>query len=66
MTTISVPLPAELEKSLNDLVKSGFAPNTTEVDRRAIARLAEKEAVDAVQQFEKEIIDEFDAKKMGE
>jgi len=48
MTTISVPLPPHLEKELNKLVKSGYGSNKADVVRRAIARLAEEEAINVV------------------
>ena len=54
MTTISVPLPGDLEKSLNRLVKSGFGSNKADVVRRAIARLVEEEAVNDVLRAERE------------
>ena len=54
MTTISVPLPGDLEKSLNRLVKSGFGSNKADVVRRAIARLVEEEAVNDVRRAERE------------
>lgn len=48
MSTISVPLTSELEASLNNLIKSGFANNKAEVMRKALERLTEDEAVEAV------------------
>ena len=48
MTTISVPLPSNLENFINQQVKAGKAPNKAEVVRRAIMRLSEAEAVNAV------------------
>jgi len=54
MSTISVPLTSELEESLNNLVKSGFANNKAEVMRKALRRLSEEEAVFAVLRAEKE------------
>ncbi|HUC88823.1 MAG TPA: hypothetical protein VMR49_02200 [Candidatus Paceibacterota bacterium] len=55
MTTISVPLPYQLEKELNNLVKSGYGSNKADVVRRAITRLAEEEAVNAILIAQKEI-----------
>ncbi len=55
MTTISVPLPANLEKQLNNLVKSGYGSNKADVVRRAIARLAEEEAIQEVLKAQQEI-----------
>ncbi len=48
MTTISVPLPHALEAELNNMVKAGVGANKADVVRRAITRLAEEEAVQAV------------------
>ena len=55
MTTLSVPLPAYLEESVNNLVKKGFAANKADVVRKAITRLVEDEAVTAVLMAEQEI-----------
>ena len=55
MTTISVPLPAELEESVNDLVKSGYGSNKADVIRRALVHAIEEEAVESVLRAEKEI-----------
>jgi Arc/MetJ-type ribon-helix-helix transcriptional regulator len=55
MTTISVPIPAHMEESLNNLVKSGYGANKADVVRRAITRLTEEEAVHAVLRAEQEI-----------
>lgn len=55
MTTISVPLPANLEEAVNNLVKSGYGSNKADVIRRAIKFLAEEEAVQAVLHAEREI-----------
>ena len=55
MSTISVPLPAHLEMELNKLVKSGYGINKADVVRRAITRLAEEEAVEAILKAQKEI-----------
>jgi len=55
MTTISVPLPADLEVKLNNLVKSGYGSNKADVVRRAITRISEDEAVEMVLRAQKEI-----------
>jgi len=55
MTTLSVPLPAHLEESVNNLVKKGFAANKADVVRKAITRLIEDEAVMAVLMSQQEI-----------
>lgn len=54
MATISVPLTAELEERLNALVAEGVGSNRADVMRRALARLAEEEAVNAVLRAERE------------
>jgi putative addiction module CopG family antidote len=48
MTTLSVPLPAQLEKFIDEMVRSGFAENKAAVVRKALVRLEEEEAVNAV------------------
>jgi len=48
MSTISVPLPPELEKFINNQVKSGNAANKADVVRRALTRFSEDEAVRVV------------------
>ena len=56
MSTISIPLPMELQKSLNNLINSGYYGSTkSEVVRRAILELSEKEAVEAVLRAQREI-----------
>ncbi|OGZ07453.1 MAG: hypothetical protein A3C93_03115 [Candidatus Lloydbacteria bacterium RIFCSPHIGHO2_02_FULL_54_17] len=55
MSTLSVPLTPALELEINKLVKSGFASNKAAVVRRAIERLAEEEAVNAVLRAEQEV-----------
>ena len=54
MSTLSVPLTPELELEIEKLVKSGFASNKAAVVRRAIEKLAEDEAVNAVLRAEQE------------
>lgn len=55
MSTISVPLPPELEAFINDQVKSGRAANKAHVVRYALQRLSEEEAVEAVFRSEREV-----------
>ena len=55
MSTLSVPLTPELELKVEELVKSGFASNKAAVVRRAIEKLAEDEAVNAVLIAQREI-----------
>ncbi len=54
MSTISVPLPKEAEAQLDHLVKSGVAPTRAAVMRKALERMAEEEAVQAVLRAERE------------
>ena len=55
MTTISVPITAEQEKFINDLVKSGKAANKAHAVRYAIQQYAEAEAIAAVFEGEKAV-----------
>ena len=48
MTTISVPIPAHMEESLNNLVKSGYGSNKADVIRRALAKTIEDEAFSVI------------------
>ena len=48
MSTLSVPLPPDLEKFVISKVKDGYAANKAEVVRRALKRLSEEEAVQVV------------------
>ena len=57
MSTLSVPLTPELEKMLQNLVRSGIAANKAAVARKAIEKLAEEEAINAVLEAEKEVSD---------
>jgi Arc/MetJ-type ribon-helix-helix transcriptional regulator len=55
MSTISVPLPIELEKELNNLVKSGYGSNKADVVRRALKQASEEEAIQNILIAQKEI-----------
>lgn len=55
MSTLSVPLPPELEKFITNQVRSGKAANKAHVVRYALQRLSEDEAVEAVLQSEREV-----------
>jgi len=57
MSTLSVPLPAKLEKIVESFVKNGFAPNKVEVVRKALLRLSEEEAIKDVLEAEQEVKD---------
>ena len=48
MTTISVPLSAELLTSLENLIRQGCGRNKADVMRRALEKYVEDEAVEAV------------------
>lgn len=54
MTTISVPLPADLLHHLENLVAQGKAPNKAAAMRAALEKYLEDEAVQAVLDAEKE------------
>jgi Arc/MetJ-type ribon-helix-helix transcriptional regulator len=54
MSTISVPLPHDVEAELNNLVKAGVGANKADVVRRAIIRFVQEEAVRAVLLAERE------------
>ena len=54
MTTISVPLSAELLKALEWLIKEGIAPNKAEAIRKALEKYVEDQAVNAVLRAQKE------------
>ncbi|OHA24636.1 MAG: hypothetical protein A3B11_00420 [Candidatus Taylorbacteria bacterium RIFCSPLOWO2_01_FULL_44_26] len=53
MSTLSVPLPPNLEEFINQQVKSGRSPNKAAVVRSALKMLSEEEAVQAVLLAEK-------------
>ncbi len=55
MSTISVPLSPQLEEKLNHLIQSGYGSNKADVIRRALTRVAEDEAVEAVLRAQKEV-----------
>lgn len=48
MSTLSVPLNAELEKHVASLVQSGYGANKADVVRKAIQSIAEEQAVQSV------------------
>ncbi len=64
MATISVPLSAELQERLDSLVADGVGSNRADVMRRALARLAEEEAVNAVLRAEREPVIRGDVLKL--
>ena len=54
MTTISVPLRKDNEEKLDELVRAGVGSSRADVMRKALDRLAEDEAVEAVLRAERE------------
>jgi Arc/MetJ-type ribon-helix-helix transcriptional regulator len=54
MTTISVPLPSDLLRQLEELIRQGKAPNKAAVMRIALEKYLEDQAVEAVLQAERE------------
>ncbi len=57
MSTLSVPLTPELEKFINNQVRSGRASNKADVVRRALTRFSEDEAVRIVLEASQEAKD---------
>ncbi|MBI2550789.1 type II toxin-antitoxin system ParD family antitoxin [Candidatus Uhrbacteria bacterium] len=55
MSTISVPLTPPLEQFINSMIKTGRASNKAEVVRRALVKMAEDEAVEAVMRSMREV-----------
>ena len=55
MTTLSIPIPTELEMFIQREIEQKRSPNKAAVVRRALHRLAEEEAVQAVLQSEQEV-----------
>jgi putative addiction module CopG family antidote len=55
MSTISIPLPSNLEEFIDRSVKSGYAPTKAEVVRKALRFLAEEMAVRDVLDAQKEV-----------
>ena len=54
MTTLSVPISGDLEKFIDDMVKSGKGANKADVVRRAIREYRENEALENILQSERE------------
>ena len=55
MSTLSVPLDASLENFVNDMVRRGEAANKADVARKALRRMSEDDAVNAVLQSQQEM-----------
>lgn len=64
MSTISVPLTKEREAKLDNLVKDGVAPNRAAVMRKALDKLSEYEAIEAVFRAEREPVIRGDIRKL--
>lgn len=54
MTTVSVPLPADMLKALEDLIRQGKASNKADAIRRALQQYLEDQAVQDVLRAQKE------------
>ena len=54
MSTISVPLTPDLEKFIDQMVNRGEAANKADVVRKALRRMSEEEAVNAILAAQKE------------
>ena len=54
MSTLSVPVPAELDEFIDRMVKSGRAANKADVVRKDLRQMSDDEAVEAVLRAEKE------------
>lgn len=54
MTTISVPLTADLMKILDELVSNGTATNKADAMRKALYKYSEDQAVERVLQAQRE------------
>jgi len=57
MSTLSVPLTPKLEEFINDQVKSGRAASKADVVRRALRSLSEEEAISAVLEAHREVME---------
>lgn len=48
MSILSVPLPADMLRAIEQLIKQGFVPNKAELARKAIKQYLEDQAVQVV------------------
>ena len=55
MITLSVPVPLQLERFVNRMVRSGAASTKAEVVRQALSRYAEEKLVESVLLAEQEL-----------
>jgi putative addiction module CopG family antidote len=65
MSTLSVPLPPNLDEFVRNQVKNGLAPNKAEVVRKALKLLREEEAINEVLRAEKEPLLRGDLRKLA-
>ena len=65
MSTLSVPLPPQLEEFVSEQVKRGLASNKADVVRKALKLLQEEEAVMAILKAEKEPTIRGDLRKLA-
>ncbi|MDH3324671.1 MAG: hypothetical protein OEL89_03470 [Candidatus Peregrinibacteria bacterium] len=57
MSVLSVPLTAELENAIAELIKMGYASNKADAARKAILQIQEEEAINVVLKGRQEIKD---------
>ncbi|MFA5946138.1 MAG: hypothetical protein WC802_04500 [Patescibacteria group bacterium] len=55
MITLSIPVPLQLERFVNRMVKNGSASTKAEVVRQALSRYAEEKLVESVLLAEQEL-----------
>lgn len=55
MTTLSIPVSGDLEKFIEDMVKSGKGANKADVVRRALREYEENEVLEKILKAEREI-----------
>jgi len=65
MSTLSVPLPPNLDEFVRNQVKNGLASNKADVVRKALKLLREEEAINEVLRAEKEPILRGDLRKLA-
>ncbi len=54
MTTISVPLPKELLKFIDDQIKAGVAENRSQAVRQALRKISEEKEIEEILKASKE------------
>ena len=55
MSTLSVPLTPELERAIAYLLATGYSSNKADIARKAILKMEEEAAIQAVQESQREI-----------